>query len=300
MSDALLLLPDFLLIVSGFLVCRHTPLGRSVWDGVERLVYYLLFPVLLFHSIVRSPLAFGETLPLVTAGLGVVGTGIAMSYALKAVPGVDPVAHASGAQVAFRFNSYVALALADKLAGPAGVTWTAMLVAVCVPLCNFGAVYPLARQGGHRFWREVVRNPLILSTLAGLTANVLGLHVPEPVAPALQRMGQAALALGLMTVGAGLQLGGLWAAPRLAAALLGIRHVVLPLVAFGLIALLRVPAAQQPVVVAFAAMPTASSAYVLALRMGGNGPYVAGLVTVSTLLGMASIPLWLAAWRHLA
>ncbi|MEW6097708.1 MAG: AEC family transporter [Pseudomonadota bacterium] len=300
MSDALLLLPDFLLIVSGFLVCRHTPLGRSVWDGVERLVYYLLFPVLLFHSIVRSPLAFGETLPLVVAGLGVVGTGIAMSYALKAVPGVDPVAHASGAQVAFRFNSYVALALADKLAGPAGVAWTAMLVAVCVPLCNFGAVYPLARQGGHRFWQEVLRNPLILSTLAGLTANLLGLRVPEPVAPALQRMGQAALALGLMTVGAGLQLGGLWAAPRLAAALLGIRHVVLPLVAFGLIALLRVPAAQQPVVVAFAAMPTASSAYVLALRMGGNGPYVAGLVTVSTLLGMASIPLWLAAWRHLA
>ena len=86
----------------------------------------------------------------------------------------------------------------------------------------------------------------------------------------------------------------------MAATLLGIRHVVLPLVAFGLIALLRVPAAQQPVVVAFAAMPTASSAYVLALRMGGNGPYVAGLVTVSTLLGMASIPLWLAAWRHLA
>lgn len=298
MSDALLLLPDFLLIVSGFIVCRYTPLGRQVWDGVERLVYYLLFPALLFHSIVRSPLAFGDTLPLVGAGLAVVGAGIVLGYALRAVPGVDPVHHASGAQVAFRFNSYVALALADKLAGPSGVTWTAMLVAVCVPLCNFGAVYPLARQGGHRFWREVVRNPLILSTVAGLVVNLLGLRVPEAVAPALQRMGQAALALGLMTVGAGLQLGGLWAAPRLGAALLAIRHVLLPLVALAVVQILRLPLAQQPVVVAFAAMPTASSAYVLALRMGGNGPFVAGLVTLSTLLGMASIPLWLAAWRH--
>ncbi|MGS0755939.1 AEC family transporter, partial [Roseateles sp. GG27B] len=36
-----------------------------------------------------------------------------------------------------------------------------------------------------------------------------------------------------------------------------------------------------------------SSAYVLAARMGGNGPYVAGLVTLSTLLGMLSLPLWL-------
>ena len=41
---------------------------------------------------------------------------------------------------------------------------------------------------------------------------------------------------------------------------------------------------------AFAALPTASSAYVLAARMGYDGPYVAGLVTLSTLLGMASLP----------
>jgi malonate transporter and related proteins len=60
-----------------------------------------------------------------------------------------------------------------------------------------------------------------------------------------------------------------------------------------------VPLAQQAVVVAFAAMPTASSAYVLAVRMGGNGGYVAGLVTVSTLLGMVSIPLWVAVLRWL-
>ena len=47
-------------------------------------------------------------------------------------------------------------------------------------------------------------------------------------------------------------------------------------------------------VVGFAALPTASSAYVLAVRMGGNGAFVAGLVTLSTLLGMVSVPLWLA------
>ena len=60
------------------------------------------------------------------------------------------------------------------------------------------------------------------------------------------------------------------------------------------------PALQQSVVVAFAAMPTASSAYVLAVRMGGHGPYVAGLVTVSTLLAMAGLPLALGVWRALA
>ena len=63
---------------------------------------------------------------------------------------------------------------------------------------------------------------------------------------------------------------------------------------------LGLPPGQQAIVVAFAAMPTASSAYVLAVRMGGHGPFTAGLVTVSTLIGMAGLPLWLAAWRHLS
>ena len=74
-----------------------------------------------------------------------------------------------------------------------------------------------------------------------------------------------------MAVGAGLQLGGLKAAPGLAAALLALRHAVLPAVAIGLTAALALPPEQRAIVVLFAALPTASSAYVLAARMGGDG-----------------------------
>jgi predicted permease len=83
----------------------------------------------------------------------------------------------------------------------------------------------------------------------------------------------------------------------LAAGLLGIRHLLLSVVALALVHLLGVPPAQQAIVVAFAAMPTACSAYVLAVRRGGNGGDVAGLVTVSTVLGLLSIPLWLTVLR---
>jgi predicted permease len=96
-----------------------------------------------------------------------------------------------------------------------------------------------------------------------------------------------------MAVGAGLQLGALREGPRLALALLGIRHLLLPLAAIAAVLALGLPPAQQAVVVAFAAMPTASSCYVLAVRMGGHGAYVAGLVTVSTLLAMLGLPLTL-------
>ncbi|MFM2052537.1 MAG: hypothetical protein RL456_574 [Pseudomonadota bacterium] len=294
LRTALLLLPDFLLIVAGFLICRRTALDRTVWNAVERLVYWLLFPVLLFVSIVRSPLDPAATLGLAGGGMMTVAAGIGLATLLRALPRVDPLLQASGAQVAFRFNSYVALALAERLGGGAGVAWMALLIALCVPLCNIGAVWSLARHGGHDTGRELLRNPLILATVGGLLANLAGLKLPAPVDVTLGRIGAAALPLGLMAVGAGLSFGGLRKAPGLAAMLLGIRHAVLPAVGLGLGLMLALPAGQAQVLAAFAAMPTASSCYVLAARMGGDGPYVAGLVTTSTLLGMVSVPVVLA------
>ena len=294
MPDLLILLPDFALIALGYLVCRHTALNRSVWDGAERLVYYLLFPVLLFNAIMRYPITLSAVVQVGGVGLAVVATGIVLAYALRRVPGVDPLLHASGAQTAFRFNSYMALALAERLAGTQGVAWQAMLASLCVPLCNVAAVWPLARQGGHGYLKELSRNPLILATLAGLVANLAGLQLPEVATLTMSRIGAAALPLGLMAVGAGLRFGALRDGPWLAAGFMTIRHLALPAVAIALVISLRLPAPQQAVLVAFAAMPTASSAYVLASRMGGNGGYVAGLVTVSTLLAMAGLPAALA------
>ena len=93
-----------------------------------------------------------------------------------------------------------------------------------------------------------------------------------------------------MAAGAGLQFGLLTRGKALSVSVLAIRHLVQPLLAFALARLFRLDPVQTTVLLAFAALPTASTCYVLAARMGYNGPYVAGLVTLSTLLGMASLP----------
>ena len=294
MADLSLLLPDFLLIATGALLCRFSSLDRPVWAAAERLVYHLLFPVLLFTAIARQPLRVGELSVLVGAAIAVVAIGIVVALGLKRLPGVDPRLHASGAQVAYRFNTYVALAVAERLAGAAGLAWVALLVAVCVPLVNVAAVWPLARHSGRGVVQEVLRNPLIVATVAGLGVNLAGLVLPAWLMSAGARIGSAALPIGLMAVGAGLQLGALREGPGLAVALLAVRHVLLPFVAIVLAVLLPLPVAQQAVLVGVAAVPTSSATYVLAVRMGGHGGFVAGLVTVSTALGLASLPaaLW--------
>ena len=146
-------------------------------------------------------------------------------------------------------------------------------------------------------FRSLVRNPLIIATLSGLVANLLGFRIPEWASPTVSRISAASLALGLMAAGAGLEFGLLARGKALSIAVLSIRHLVQPLLAFGLAHLLRLSPVQTTVLLAFSALPTASTCYVLAARMGYNGPYVAGLVTLSTLLGMVSLPFALAVLR---
>jgi malonate transporter and related proteins len=298
MLNPVLLLPDLLLIATGYLLCRYTRFNRPTWDVVEHLVYWLLFPALLFASIVNSPIQLAEASALALGGAAVCLAGILMASALRWWPGVDLHLQASGAQVAFRFNSYIALALADRLYGAAGLSGFAVLIAVCVPLCNAAAVWSLARRGGQNVWREMARNPLIIATVSGLLIKVSGLHLPGWGVETVARIGQAALPMGLLAVGAGLKMAGLRAAPGLAAALLTIRHAILPMLTVLLGGYLPISTEQHGILVAFASLPTASSAYVLAMRMGGNGPFVAGLITLSTLIGMAGVPLWVAVFQH--
>jgi malonate transporter len=300
---AQLLVPDFSLILCGYLVCRYTPLNRTVWEQVDTLVYFFLFPVLLFHSIVKSPLDLSAASSLIGAGLTLAASAIGLSYALPYLPWlgrhIDRRDHAASAQVAFRFNSFISLALADRLGGPQGVLLVAVLIGVCVPIFNTAAVWPMARHAKRGFLRELVRNPLIIATASGLSANMLGFQMPDWLAPTTGRIGSTSLTLGLMAAGAGMQFGSLANAKALAVSLLTIRHLILPLLAFGLSRLFGLSEVQTTVLLAFASVPTASSAYVLAARMGYNGPFVAGLVTLSTLLGMLSLPFALGVLRNL-
>ena len=294
MYYAQLLFPDFSLIVIGYLLCRHTALNRPVWQAVEGLVYYFLFPVLLFQSIVRTPLDLQAASGLMGAGLALGITGIALAYALPHVPllgrWIDRRDHAASAQIAFRFNSFIGLALAERLLGAQGLQLIAVLIGVCVPLFNVGAVWPMTRHAQRGFMGEIVRNPLIIATASGLVANLLGFSIPEFLAPTVTRIGAASIALGLMAAGAGMQFQSLARGKLLGASVLTIRHLLMPLAAFGLARAFGLAAEETLVLLIFSALPTASSCYVLAARMGYNGPYVAGLVTLSTVLGVASLP----------
>lgn len=293
MSLALLLIPDFALILFGFFLNRFTDWGRNFWGGLEKLIYFVLFPALLFNSIAKTKIDFVAAAPALKTVLLTVLIGMALGWLAKWLLKPDAKIFASGFQTAFRFNSYIGLAIAGRLHGEAGIAAFGIVMGLVVPLCNIGAVWVLARNSQASLLKELVQNPLIIATVSGVLYSVSGLPLPETLQLLISRMGAASLACGLLAVGAALQLEGAGKNAPLITYFTAVKLVAMPLAAIVLARALGVSGVFFDMVVLFAALPTATSAYVLAVRMGGDGPLVAQAVTISTLAGMLAIPLWL-------
>lgn len=297
MSLFLLLVPDFALILLGGGLRRWSGFPAPFWEGLERLVYFVLFPALLFGAVARTRIDFAATAPLFACGaLSMLG-GLALGALARPFMGVDGLAFASRVQCAFRFNTYIAIAVAGKLYGASGISLMGVLCGALVPLANLMAVGLLARHGEGRIVRELLRNPLILATLAGLLFNLAGLTLWQPVAQLLARLADASIALGLLAVGSALRRGspgGHWLG---AAWLCAIKLVGLPVIAWLLAPQLGLEGIARTIAVLFAAMPASSSAYILAVRMGGDGPGAAWLISTTTLLSVFTLSGWLSLLR---
>jgi malonate transporter and related proteins len=294
MSIALVLLPDFLLIVAGALLARLSAFDAVFWAGTERLVYFVLFPALLFRSLATGGYSIAESLPLVATGLAFTLAGIALSYLARFLFRLAEGDFAACFQCGFRFNTYLALAVADRLQGARGLAAITLLVGFLIPVVNVAAVGMLARDGRSRVLPALACNPLVLACVAGLVWAVSRWPLPDIADRVLSSLGGASLALGLLTVGAALRLEGGLSMPPLAY-WTGLKLVVLPACALLAGHLLGLQAPVLQLALVLAAVPTAPSAYVLATQMSGRGRPVALLVTTGTLIAAITLPLWLAA-----
>ena len=295
MSSVLLLLPDFALILLGFGLRRLMHLGDHFWSGLEKLIYFVLFPALLFHAIARTRIDFAAAAPFVASGMAAMCGGMLLGLLARPLFGPRPMVFASQFQCAYRFNSYIGLAVAAKLHGEAGIAAMGILIGAMVPLANLASVWMLARHGQTGVLREIARNPLILATFAGLLFNLSGGALPEVAGQFLGRLSEASIALGLLAVGAALKLRGESGAHLPSAYLLGVKLLAVPAIAWGAARALGLQGVYFDVVVMFGALPTASSAYILAMRMGGDGAGVAWLISATTLGAMLTMPVWLVA-----
>jgi predicted permease len=297
------LLPVFLLIVFGFALKRSLMRLETQWHGLERLTYYVLFPALLIQTLVKADLG---KVPVTGVGGALLLSALMLSLLclglrpLLARLDIDGPAFTSIFQGATRWQTYVALAVSGNLFGEVGLALASVAMVAIIPLVNVFSVAVLAHYASsdkpslRAIILTVVRNPLIWACAIGLALNILHIPLPKIWHEVADALGRSSLGIGLLVTGAGLHLEGLFR-PSLGAAVgVFLKLILMPVLAVALALWFGLSGPNLVIVAACSAVPTSSSAYVLARQMGGDAPLLAQIITLQTILAAITMPVAIA------
>ncbi|MEH3148591.1 MAG: AEC family transporter [Methylobacterium frigidaeris] len=298
MTSAVLLAlsPVVVLIALGMLLRRRRFLDDGFWPQAERLGYFVLLPCLFFHGLATARL---ETLPVGELALTLILPTLAVAalvVALRPLMGMSGPAFTSVFQGSIRFNNYVGVTLAVGLFGAKGIALAAICNAAIVPTVNILCVLVFARHGsarlsGRGILRQLVTNPLVVGSLGGIAFQMLGWGIPPGLEPAMRVLGAASLPLGLLCIGAALEFRSArqWIGPVVSSSVM--KFLAMPAATVLAATLIGLKGPALTTALLFQALPTASSAYILARQLGGDAPLMAGITATQTVLAFLAIPL---------
>ena len=291
------ILPVFLIILLGVAIRHYQWLPEAYFPSIEKFSYNIAFPALLFAGTARLNFAGSQVGELALATLLptfiIIGVTLLAMLGARGLPGAS---RSSVVQGAMRPNTYFGLAVSSLFFDADTAALVMLSLALCLPVVNVVSIIALSWWSGSKadlrqIFRTLARNPIILSTLAGMLVSLSGLAVPLPLMNTLDILGKAALCLGLVCVGSGL----VFSLQGLRPVALGwtslLKLVALPLVAAKVCVLFAVSAPVALAATFYCALPTAPNAYIMAKQLGGDTRLMAALITLQTLLAAVTVPL---------
>lgn len=298
LQTLLSVLPIFGLVMTGFIAKRLLP-SSDLWKGIEWLVYYLFFPVLLILEVSKAN--FSE--PGLWGGL--MATFIAtiiiavILFPLKRLFNIENTLFTSIFQGGVRYNSYVFLALSQSLFGSSGIVIAGVFMAYMIIVINILSISVLNVYGSNQSGKKSIggiiialfKNPLIIGVLIGIFANLLNISISGPFKQWMLYLGNTATPLSLMSVGAGLILVMDRQKTSGVCLALFLKLLITPLLTILFLSLFSITGLPAGVALLFATMPSAGNAYILSRQMGGDSDAMASMITWSTLLSIITIPM---------
>ena len=285
--------PVIVIIMMGYSLRRGNILSIEFWNFNDSLVYRILMPALFFAKISTADLSgnLGDYAFLLYAGFfAAIFCGWFLGREIQA-PQASSLMQGSA-----RFNTFIGLAIAEAVYGTKGLQLAVLGSALLVPIVNVTVVSLMARQlgsGGKSILIELVKNPLILSICAGVLFNLTGLNEVAVLHEIARILGNAALPIMLLSVGANLKLRGLSGSRKIIGFSMIGKFLINPIaVIFAAFVLNTNPLFIQ-VALIFAALPTGVASYTLAREMQGDAPLMAAIITIQTLLSFIILPLTL-------
>ena len=294
--------PIFLIILIGYTLHRTAIIGEQVWSAIEHLCFYLLFPFLIIRTLSRANLGGVPIVDFMLVLLvAILGMSVSLILAYSLVRGRFPASgptFTSLFQGATRFHGFMALAIIGPLHGDSGIALTALALAIMVPLLNIISVVVLSVYGDNskgsnliQVLKQIIKNPLIIACAVGLAFNWAGM--PDVIFDTVEIIGNGGLGLALLAVGAGLRLD--QAAQEKLLVFIGvfIRLIGMPLIVIGMAWVIGLEGLPRTIAIVAGAVPTASSSYVMARKMGGNAGLMSNIVTFQVIAAFVTLPFFI-------
>lgn len=288
-----IVIPVFLVIALGYALRRVGLIDNAFLFQINRLVYFIALPLLLFYEIGRADFFANFNASLVLGSSLVIALGFALSYGYAALRRYPPEARGTFSQGAFRGNlAYIGLAIVFNAYGSEGLTRAGILMGFLVPVLNFFAILALLlphrtdhSDQGIKFWmRQLLLNPLILASFAGILWSFLHLPMPVILDRTLRIATGMSLPLALIAIGGSFSLDKLRGDLIKAFFATGIKIIWLPMLAALVLVGLGVEGQELAIGVLFAGTPAATATYIMAHQMKGDAELAGAIVMLSTLL----------------
>jgi len=298
-------LPIFLITMLGSVIKHKWLTSEEFWRGLEKLLYFLLFPVMLFYNIVTADLTSGELIRLIIGLMlssGVVGLGLIL---YKRRYDIDASQFTSIFQGSIRYNTYIFLALGASLYGSQGMKIIAVVAAYMIIFTNavsiliFTTYIPdptLKESGGARLIHLVRKfgvNPLIVASLIGFIFNYAGVEFNFGIQKTLQSLSDSALAIGVMNVGAGLKFSVDEKDFKQLSVTCIVKLLIFPLVSMVILSMMSITGMPKAIGILYSGLPCATTSYILAKQLGGDPDLMASIITATTILCVFSLPLFI-------
>jgi predicted permease len=290
------LVPIFIVILTGYVFRRVSFPGNDFWIYAERITYYILFPALLLQKIATAPLNLDAYIPMTGALYAAILSMAAVVFLMRPWRAYGSKAFTSFFQGSIRFNSYVGISAAAALFGNDGVILSAVALAVMIPLINVLCVAVLVafsdsdKKSGRNIVPGIISNPLILACVAGIILNLSGIGLHSGVSDTLLLFGRAALPVGLLALGAGLDFASAKSDSKVMAINCVLKLLILPLFMWTASLVMNLDPSTTAIIILFAALPGAPASFILARQYGGDVSLMANIVTVQVLASMITLP----------
>ncbi len=313
MSESFLLslnivLPLFLMMATGYALRRMIGLESTWLQTTNKLVFRLFMPLLLFRNMLESDLSTVFS-PGMLSLIAFAVVAIVLTFLLLyiIVPRMEPENPRRGVLIQGIFRSNMALfgiPVALSLYGEGNITVVTVLVSFAIPLFNVFAVLSLKMfEDCKPDWKDILKsiltNPLILAITAGILCNVSGILLPAPVQKAVWAFSDCATPISFLVLGASFTFASVAKNRR---ALIGAtlsRLVFVPLFWLSIGVLLGFRDQQLFALMMLFTPPTAVSSYPMACAMKGDGQLASEIVVFTSAFSVASIFLWIFAFRSL-